>query len=399
MNTTTYGIEFLVENGTEKVFPEVKYHLENKIKKYNFKPGQIVNFTQVADINENKIQVPRNMDILYGLEITGNLQVGEQMYEKPEDQVKSINLHIGGQEIMKIYLQNKMCDIIVRDNSYSIIIKMDQLFYNVGFLPISNLMYHNIDFIIDGIFQNYQCFLHCSNLDTNIGGEIFYSRHDILFKYSYKYNGKMPKNKIYIKYDDNNLMNKTNFINSLYFKFDKNICDILNYIIIKTDNERLITIVSNNDLKYLGPNEFIIEHFHYKTFLYNNIILEFDMKKQINNTCFELITTNYNSLIIMNGLGAKKFIKFSITISGMLKQYDDFIKMTEKMYKEKVLPKNDLICAISYEDFLENEERIISGCCFSSFKKNVIMSWFNHIHKKICPMCRNEKNIWYIKNS
>lgn len=390
------GFELLVEDASESVFPEVKYHLDNRIKKYNFKSGQIVNFTQVTDINENKIEVPRNMDILCGIEITGNLQVGEQMYEKPEDQVKSINLHIGGQEIMKIYLQNKMCDIIVKDNSYSIVIKMDKLFYNVGFLPIQCLMFNNIHFIINGISQNYQCFLHCAHLYANIRKEIFQSCHHILFKDTNKYSGEIPKNKIYIKCNDNRLMNTTNFINSLYFKFDKNICDILNYIIIKTGDERLITVVSNNDLKYLSPNEFIIERFHYKTFLYNNIILEFDMKKQINNTCFELITTNYNSLIIMNGVGAKKFTKFPITQVGVLKQ-NYFIEMSEKMYKEKVLPKNDLCCVISYEEFLENEERIISGCCFSSYKKNEITQWFNYKQIKICPYCKNKNGIWYIK--
>jgi hypothetical protein len=83
-------------------------------------------------------------------------------------------------------------------------------------------------------------------------------------------------------------MSRTNFINSLYFKFDKNIRDILRSITIKTGDEKIITILSNNDLQFLNSNEFIMEKFHYKTFLYNSIILEFEMTENFDKTSFEL---------------------------------------------------------------------------------------------------------------
>lgn len=50
-----------------------------------------------------------------------------------------------------------------------------------------------------------------------------------------KYNGYITGNKLFINNGDGmDLMSRTNFINSLYFKFDKNIRDILRSITIKT---------------------------------------------------------------------------------------------------------------------------------------------------------------------
>jgi hypothetical protein len=67
------------------------------------------------------------------------------------------------------------------------------------------------------------------------------------------------------------------------------------------------------------------------------------------------------------------------------------------LYEEKVVPKNDLICGITQEEFEENEERIISGCCFSSYKRNSVVDWFNIKKKKVCPNCRNENGVWYFE--
>ena len=70
-------------------------------------------------------------------------------------------------------------------------------------------------------------------------------------------------------------------------------------------------------------------------------------------------------------------------------------KIPDNIHQEKVVPKNDLICAISQTEFKNNEMRIISGCCFSSFKKKTIEMWFYSKNKKICPYCREEDSVWW----
>jgi hypothetical protein len=391
---TTAILELLNEQSSLRIFPEVKTHLQGKIQKFIFDPAQKIDFMQKVEVSGSHIHVPRNMDILYGMEITGSLQIGDVLYDKPEDIIKSIDLVIGGQNIATFYLQNKMCDISVHNNCFSITIKFDKLFYNQEFLTIVGLVYHDIKMVIYGLHQDYHCFLHCA-IVQEYRQEIATMKHNILMKECIKYNGEITRNKLFINNGDGmDLMSRTNFINSLYFKFDKNIRDILRSITIKTGDEKTITILSNNDLQFLNSNEFIMEKFHYKTFLYNRIILEFEMIENFDKTSFELITTNNNSLMIQNGMGGKRFAGFRREITCSF-QDDEFIKISNELYEEKVVPKNDLICGISQEEFEENEERIISGCCFSSYKRNAVVDWFNIKRKKVCPSCRNENGVWY----
>ena len=382
------------EQSSSRIFPEVKNYLQGKIQKKIYDPAQKADFTQKVEVNGNHIHVPRNMDILYGMEITGCLQIGDVLYDRPEQIIQSIDLVIGGQNIVTFYLQNKMSDISVRGNCFSITIKFDKLFYNQEFLPIVGLVYHDIKMVINGLHQDYQCFLHCA-IVQEYRQEIATMKHNILMKECIKYNGEITGNKLFINNGNGtNIMSRTNFINSLYFKFNKNIRDILRSITIKTGDEKTITILSNNDLQFLTSNEFIMEKFHYKTFLYNSIILEFEMTENFDKTSFELITTNYNCLIIQSGMGGKRFAGFRREITCSF-QEDEFIEISNELYEEKVVPKNDLICGISQEEFEENEERIISGCCFSSYKRKSVVDWFNIKKKKVCPNCRNENGVWY----
>jgi hypothetical protein len=98
--------------------------------------------------------------------------------------------------------------------------------------------------------------------------------------------------------------------------------------------------------------------------------------------------------MIQNGMGGKRFAGFWREITCSF-QEDEFIEISNELYEEKVVPKNDLICGISQEEFEENEERIISGCCFSSYKRAAVIDWFNIKRKKVCPNCRNEDGVWY----
>jgi len=390
MNTEA-SLLLLTETASSWHFSQVKKHIKGDLPKiWNIKSSNKIDFTQKVDVMGSQIHIPRNMDILYGMEIVFN----------PQDIIKSIDLVIGGQNITTFYIQNKMCELSIRGNFLSVIIKFDKVFYNQEFLPIVCLQYHDVKMVINGIQQEYECFLHCANLDIHgrqqIETELLYiTDNTILMKDSIKYNDVISGNKLYIDNGDGtNEMSRTNFINSLYFKFDKNIRDILKSITIKTGDENIITVLSNYDLNFLSPNEFIMERFHYKTFLFNHIILEFNMTENFNKVRFELITTNYNSLMIHSGMAGKRFAGFDREIYCSL-QEDDITEIPNELYEEKVVPKNDLICGISQEDFEEDEERIISGCCFSSFKRNAVVDWFNIKRKKVCPNCRNEDGVWY----
>ena len=237
------------------------------------------------------------MDILYGMEIVYKNQ--PFLPYNPQDIIiKTIDLVIGGQNITTFYVENKMCEISVRGDFFSVIIKFNKVFYNQEFLPIVGLHYHSVKMVINGIQQEYECFLHCANLNVD-RKEIATYTHNILMKDSIKYNKEISGNKLYINNGDGtHEMSKNNFINSFYFKFDKNISDVIKSITIKNGNEKIITVLSNYDLNFLSPNEFIMERFYYKTFLFNRIILEFNMTEDFSKVKFELIITNYNMLMI-----------------------------------------------------------------------------------------------------
>ena len=108
---------------------------------------------------------------------------------------------------------------------------------------------------------------------------------------------------------------------------------------------------------------------------------------------FSVITTNYNVLIIGNGFSAKMFNNLDRKVCGL--ESDIFEKISDALYEEKVVPKNDCFCAITHDEFGEGDVRIISGCCYSSFKCKAIEMWFHSKKKKECPCCRIESDIWW----
>jgi hypothetical protein len=111
--------------------------------------------------------------------------------------------------------------------------------------------------------------------------------------------------------------------------------------------------------------------------------------------CYSLITTNYNVFTITHGMGDKRFYNLYRKVSGIKGDDYGFNKIPDALYNEKVVPKNDSICAITYNEFRENDVRIISGCCFSSFQREAIEIWFNSKNKKECPCCRIEGGVWW----
>ena len=111
------------------------------------------------------------------------------------------------------------------------------------------------------------------------------------------------------------------------------------------------------DYKLLHINRplFIIDDFHYKTFLFRDIIIEFGMN--FTNSNYTIITTNYNQLNIYNGRSQKIYDGLARTIHSN-DSTDEFEEIDENLYNEKVVEKNDTLCAITHEEFTNNEIRI-----------------------------------------
>lgn len=387
----------LNDNRSDNFFPEVKQYLNGELKKKEYKVNEKVDYKYKTEIINNEIKIERRNDIIYKIELNGRINEGQEINEIL-DSINSIDLFIADQNVLTIYLQTDLCQIQTNNKRFTIFIDFDKIFYSTNYLPIINIQYNDIKLVINGnINNNLDCYILGSFLENNIRHKVCHEEVNILYKECFKYNGILNENEINLSFSNNNALNTCNFISSIYFKFDKNIRDKLNNIIICNDNfsnNNIITILTYNDIEFISDNEFNIKKFNYKTFLYDNICFVFDMIGNITNLNFTLITTNYNILNYSGGNISKKYIDLKRKINYY---YKDYLHITNELYEEKVKPKNDLVCAISHDNFYENEERIIPGCCFTSFKKDSIEKWFKYNKIKKCPYCKNENVIWYKK--
>jgi hypothetical protein len=389
------NIELNIETKSSEEFPLVALYLNKEIGLLPIKQEYKSSFIKKIEMVNNCFEIPKTIDILSGIEITGKFENGNTIHDI-YSKIKSINIEIGGEIITSIYLQNDICEIMSNNYFYTIYIPFENIFYNIGFIPVVHLRFHDIKIHIvhnEGYNGDYDFYILGEFLSSN-GRKIYLKETTyLLFKDFYKYDGIINGNQIKIVNEYGSGMNSTNIISSIYFNFDANIRSRLKYIELKTGNNRSITIIPLSQIKYLNDYQFIIDKFYYKIFLYNTVIIEFGLTYPFHKENFSMITTNYNMLIIENGEGEKVFNNLSRLINS--DNTFEYIKIPENIYEEKVVPKNDLICAISQIEFKNNEMRIISGCCFSSFKKKTIEMWFYSKNKKICPCCREEDSVWW----
>ena len=389
------NIELNIETKSSEEFPLVALYLNKEIGLLPIKQEYKSSFIKKIEMVNNCFEIPKTIDILSGIEITGKFENGNTIHDI-YSKIKSINIEIGGEIITSIYLQNDICEIMSNNYFYTIYIPFENIFYNIGFIPVVHLRFHDIKIHIvhnEGYNGDYDFYILGEFLSSN-GRKIYLKETTyLLFKDFYKYDGIINGNQIKIVNEYGSGMNSTNIISSIYFNFDANIRSRLKYIELKTGNNRSITIIPLSQIKYLNDYQFIIDKFYYKIFLYNTVIIEFGLTYPFHKENFSMITTNYNMLIIENGVGEKVFNNLSRLINS--DNTFEYIKIPENIYEEKVVPKNDLICAISQIEFKNNEMRIISGCCFSSFKKKTIEMWFYSKNKKICPCCREEDSVWW----
>lgn len=393
------NMELLLETRSTQDFPIVSQYLNKEIGPTIIKEDDRSYFIKKADMVNNSFEVPKTIDILCGIEITGTFTEPELLSTTLEiyRRIQSIDIEVGGVIITTIDLRNEVCEILTNQHFFTIHVPLDKIFYTVGFIPVIALKYHAIKIYIrqNSLQQNfkYDCYLLGAVLNANIRSTYLNYSLMLLYKDFHKYDGSISGNQMSMIYENGNGMSSTNFITSLYFKFDVNIRRRLKYIELKTGNDRLITMITLSRIHFIGDYEFIIDKFYYKTFLFNNIIIEFGLSTAFEDARFSVITTNYNVLIIGNGFSAKMFNNLDRKVCGL--ESDIFEKISDALYEEKVVPKNDCFCAITHDEFGEGDVRIISGCCYSSFKCKAIEMWFHSKKKKECPCCRIESDIWW----
>ena len=390
------NIELNIETKSSEDFPMVAQYLNKEIGIINLKEEDRTFFIKKIEMVDNCYEVPRTMDIISAIEITGKFERGSNISNISDiyTKIKWIEIEIGGEIITKIYLQNNICDITANNYFYTIHIPLDNILYNIGFIPVISLPYHDIKIHVKYYGQDsFDFYLLGAVLNSDIRRIYLENPSYLLFKDFHKYDGVIHGNQLKIMNECGRGMNSTNMISSIYFNFEINVRSRLKYIELKTGNNRSITIIPLSQIRYLNDYQFIIDKFYYKIFLYNTVVIEFGLTQQFYQINFSMITTNYNILAIENGVGEKVFMNLSRSISGDITYGYD--KIPENIYQEKVVPKADMICAISHAEFEEGEERIICGGCFSSYRKESIEMWFHSKNKRICPCCREEDSEWW----
>jgi len=385
--------ELNIETKSSEDFPMVAQYLNNKIGLITIKEEDCSFFIKKIEMHNNCYEVSKTMDIISAIEITGKFENRTSITDV-YNKIKSIDIEIGDEIITRIYLQNDICEITANNYFYTIHIPLNNILFNIGFIPVISLRYHDIKIHVRNYGQDSLDFYLCGAvLNSDIRRIYLENPTYLLFKDFYKYDGVIYGNQIKLVNESGRCLNSTNIISGLYFDFGTNIRSRLKYIELKTGNNRSITIIPLSQIQYINDYQIVIDKFYYKIFLYNTVVIEFGLTYPFYAINFSLITTNYNILVIENGFSEKIFTNLSRSISCDNKF--GYFKILDKIYQEKVVPRADTICAISHTEFEEGEERIICGVCFSSYRKEAIEMWFHSKEKRLCPCCREEDSEWW----
>ena len=396
------NLELLVEVESSQAFPMVAQYLNNELVPTSIKEKEKSHFIMKIDMVNNCFEVPRTMDILSAIEITGAFTEPallsttratrlSEIYRR----IQSIDIEMGGEIITRVYLTNEICEISTNPHFFTIHIAMNKIFYNYDYIPVIALRYHAIRIHVREFLQSslYDCYVLGAVLDTNIRPNFLRDAMSLLYKDFYKYDGKITGNAMKVIYEYGKGMSATNMISSLYFRFDANIRSRLKNIELKTGNCRTITMIPLSQIQFISDYEFVIDKFYYKTFLYNTVVIEFVLRQPFYDTSFSLITTNYNVLIIGNGFSGKMLNNLRRSVCGA--EIDGFDEMSDALYEEKVVSRADRVCGITHEEFEDGDVRVICGECFSSFRREAIETWFNSKNRRLCPCCREEDGAWW----
>jgi hypothetical protein len=382
------------ETKSSEDFPMVAQYLNKEIPQIFIKEDDKTSFIKKIEMENNCYEVPRTMDIISAIEITGKFENRTSITEI-YSKIKCIDIEIGGEIITRIYLKNEICEIMANNYFYTIHIPFDKIFHNIGYIPVYALKYQEVRIHVIQAYEQheYDFYMLGAILNPSIRENYFQNKTEILFKEFNRYDSVIHGNQLKLTNESGRNINSTNIISSLYFDFTVNIRSRLKYIELKTGNNRSITIIPLSQIRFINDYQFIIDKFYYKIFLYNKVIIEFGLTYPFFKINFFMITTNYNVLVIENEGCEKVFRNLSRILSG--DNTFGYDKIPDNIYHEKVVPRADTICAISHTEFEEGEERIICGICFSSFRKDSIEMWFQSKQKRICPCCREDNSEWW----
>ena len=402
MSSANIELLLLLEKRSADAFPMVAQYLNNELAPTSIKEREKSNFIMKIDMVNNCFEVPRTMDILSAIEITGTFMEPvllsttratrlSEIYAR----IQSIDIEMGGEIITRVYLTNEICEISTNQHFFTIHIAMNKILHNYEYIPVVALRYHAIRIHVREFLQSsqYDFYVLGAVLDTNIRRDFLRDSISLLYKDFNKYEGKISGSAMKVAYENGDGMSATNMISSLYFRFNINIRSRLKHIELKTGDSRTITIIPLGQIHFIGDYEFIIDKFYYKTFLFNTVIIEFEMTHPFYETRFSLITTNYNDLIIGNGFSGKVFNNLGRTVRGV--EIEGFERIADALYEEKVVSRGDRVCGITHEEFDDGDVRIICGGCFSSFRREAIETWFNSKNRRLCPCCREEDGAWW----
>jgi len=417
------NVILLADVQSDVFFPLVKEYVNNNINynSINFESSDVIISKWKVDLipHTNCFQVPKVWDILTSMEINGKWFDGEYDHPNPDifidkngfvnrrnliaSIIRSIDLEIGGREVTSIFSPD--WDFRFDENSFSIMICFDKLFLTQSHLPMDALHYQNVRFIINWgervnkIEASLLIFLQGAILSpVELRKSVALNEREVLMNSYQQYQMVLNEND-YIFMNTGNVelggqLSLCNFVKSLHFDFHFfNVRNGLKSISIFGENN-LLTTLTKTDLRFISDSEMVMEKFYYKTFLFRNIRIEFDMDIPFNNTLCTLTTTNFNVIEFKNGMGCKKFLGLERTISIFRKNGYELI--SQEIFEEKVLPRLD-VCCISHETFEEGEEIIICGGCFSATKKACIEEWFKGKSLRICPYGRCEGVKWFMK--
>jgi hypothetical protein len=384
------------------VFPMVAQYLNKELAPTTIKEREKSNFIMKIDMINNCFEVPRTMDILSAIEITGAFiepvllsTTRATRLSEIYRRIQSIDIEMGGEIITRIYLTNEICEISTNHHFFTIHIAMNKILHNYEYIPIVALRHHAIRIHVREFLESspYDFYVLGAVLDTNIRRDFLRDSMSLLYKDFYKYDGKITGNAMKVIYEYGKGMSATNMISSLYFRFDANIRSRLKNIELKTGNNQTITMIPLSQIQFISDYEFILDKFYYKTFLYNTVLIEFVLRQPFYDTSFSLITTNYNVLIIGNGFSGKMFNNLRRSVCGA--EIDGFDEMSDALYEEKVVSRGDFVCGITHDEFEDGDVRVICGECFSSFQREAIEMWFNSKNRRLCPCCREEDGAWW----
>jgi len=184
------NIELILENKSNTNFSLLNNYINNYVdtdKNISFTKNDKVNFIKKLEHNENNYyNIIRNIDIINYIEITGPLNEPNYLSSNHNtrlndiyQKIKYIDFEIGDQLITRIYLENKICEIITNNYFFTIHINLKELFYNYDFLPLLSLVYNDVVFKISSNYNNYDVYLGGSIISSPIRKSIIGTKFEI----------------------------------------------------------------------------------------------------------------------------------------------------------------------------------------------------------------------------